>query len=140
MRILIMNNKLKTSRISAFGFFVVAGFLMAAGCSHKMKFSRDKAAFNASSPIQTFRSVADMNDSYFVIRENNYFEFYRQLFDSVKNTHYPGKYTRDGDTMLLKFYDKKGELLLGSKAFINLAGTEIIFFNRKPVKKEDFIP
>ena len=27
-----------------------------------------------------------MNDSYFEIKENNFFEFYRQLFDSVKNT------------------------------------------------------
>lgn len=78
-----------------------------------------------------------MNDSYFVLRENNYFEFYRQLFDSVKNTQYPGKYERNGDTLILHFYNKKGAVLLGSKAFINNGGGEIIFFNKKPLKKSD---
>lgn len=81
-----------------------------------------------------------MNDSYFVLRENNFFEFYRQLFDSVKNTHYPGKYRRTGDTLVLDFYDKKGEELLGRKAFINNSGNEIVFFNKKPVKRRPLYP
>lgn len=106
-------------------------------CSPTARFNRDKASFEASPVIVTFKSVADMNDSYFVLREHNYFEFYRQLYDSIKNTQYPGKYVRNGDTLLLKFYDKKGAKLLGSKAFINNAGGEIIFFNKKPVKKVD---
>ncbi len=69
-----------------------------------------------------------MNDSYFEIRENNYFEFYRQLFDSVKNTVYPGKYNLVNDTLHLKFYDKKGLELLGRKAVIKEGKKEIVFF------------
>ena len=69
-----------------------------------------------------------MNDSYFDIRENNFFEFYRQLFDSIKNTSYPGKYTMNGDTLILNFYNKKGVALLGSKALINKTKKEIVFF------------
>ena len=70
-----------------------------------------------------------MNDAYFVIRENYFFEFYRQLFDSVKNTSYPGRYTQKGDTLLLNFYNKKGEEILGRKALINPNKKEIIFFD-----------
>ena len=66
--------------------------------------------------MQSFTAVADMNDSYFEIRENNYFQFYRQLFDSIKNTVYPGTYTMKNDTLLLNFFDKKGENILGKKA------------------------
>ncbi len=111
--------------------------LILSACSPTARFNRDKAEFEASPVIITFKSVADMNDSYFVLREHNYFEFYRQLYDSIKNTRYPGKYVWNGDTLLLSFYDKKGKQLLGSKAFINNAGGEIIFFNKKPVKKTD---
>ena len=78
-----------------------------------------------------------MNDAYFVIKENNFFEFYRQLFDSVKNTSYPGRYTKSGDTLLLNFYNKKGRDFLGSKAFINPYKKEIIFFDHYPgIKKK----
>ena len=73
-----------------------------------------------------------MNDAFFVIKENNFFEFYRQLFDSVKNTSYPGKYTRNGDTLLLEFYNKKGKHILGRKALINSSKKEIIFFDQYP--------
>ncbi|MEP7163848.1 MAG: hypothetical protein ABI741_04090 [Ferruginibacter sp.] len=97
-------------------------------CSPANKFKKDKAFFDASAVQLSFKSVADMNDSYFVIKENNFFEFYRQLFDSVKNTSYPGKYTKNGDTLLLHFYNKKGTALLGSKALINEKKKEIIFF------------
>lgn len=79
----------------------------------------------------SFKSVADMNDSYFILKENNFFEFYRQLFDSVKNTRYPGKYSKSGDTLLLEFYDKKGYEILGKKAIINK--NDIIFFDNAPV-------
>ena len=71
-----------------------------------------------------------MNDAYFVIKENNFFEFYRALFDSVKNTSYPGKYTKNGDTMYLQFYNKKGSDMLGNKALINSQKKEIIFFDK----------
>ena len=97
-------------------------------CSPALKFKKDRDAFNASAVIRSFKSVADMNDSYFEIRENNFFEFYRQLFDSVKNSSYPGRYTLNGDTLYLNFYDKKGKELLGSKAVIKETKNEIVFF------------
>jgi len=97
-------------------------------CSPSQSFHKDKALFEASAVQLSFRSVADMNDSYFVIKENNFFEFYRQLFDSVKNTSYPGRYTKNGDTLLLHFYNKKGLTLLGSKALIDEGKKEISFF------------
>lgn len=97
-------------------------------CSPAYKFNKDKAAFEGSTITRSFKSVADMNDSYFEIRENNFFEFYRQLFDSVKNTSYPGRYELKGDTLYLEFYDKKGKELLGNKAVIHESKNEIIFF------------
>jgi hypothetical protein len=101
---------------------------MILSCSSTYKFNKDKAAFEASAVKMSFVSVADMNDSYFEIRENNYFEFYRQLFDSVKNTRYPGHYTQQGDTLYLKFYDKRGRALLGNKAVIHNEKKQIFFF------------
>ena len=80
-----------------------------------------------------------MNDSYFDIRENNFLEFYRQLFDSVKNSRYPGKYSLQGDTMLLYFYDKKGYDLLGKKAYIDKEKKEIIFFDQYPGVRKKLI-
>lgn len=105
---------------------LIIGF--AWSCSGSGRFSRDEAAFNASPITRSFISVADMNDSYFDIRENNFFEFYKMLFDSVKNTRYPGTYTFKGDTMILKFYDKKGQDLLGKKALVATRKNQIIFF------------
>jgi hypothetical protein len=72
-------------------------------------------------------------------KENNFFEFYRQLFDSVKNTVYPGKYTKDGDIMVLNFYNKKGEKVLGKKALINEEKKEIIFFDYSPAVNKKFV-
>lgn len=97
-------------------------------CSPAYKFKRDEAAFKASKVLMSFTSIADMNDAHFDIKENNYFEFYRQLFDSVKNTHYPGRYTRLADTLYLTYYDNKGKSVLGTKAVVNEAKQEIIFF------------
>jgi hypothetical protein len=105
----------------------IVGFIIA-GCSASQKFRRDKAAFDASKVTHSFKSVADMNDAYFEIKENGFFDFYRQLFDSVKNTRYPGKFELKNDTMYLKFYDKRGKELLGSKAVVNEAKHEILFF------------
>lgn len=97
-------------------------------CSSSHEFNKVKDEFDASMVTMQFKSVADMNDSYFDIKENNFFEFYRQLFDSVKNTRYPGTYTVVNDTFYLKFYDRRGEKLLGSKAVVNENKTEIVFF------------
>ena len=109
-------------------FFIFIIISAAFSCSPAYKFNKDKEAFNSSKVKYSFKSVADMNDSYFEIRENNFFEFYRELFDSVKNTRYPGRYTLDGDTLLLDFYDKKGKKLLGSKAVIMDDNKKIEFF------------
>ncbi len=107
--------------------FLIIGTIVLS-CSPEYKFNKDRAAFDASKVTISFTSIADMNDSYFDIKENNYFEFYRQLFDSVKNTRYPGRYTRRGDTLYLKFYNNKGRKLLGSKAVIHEGKKEIVFF------------
>ena len=98
-------------------------------CSVAHHFKKDKVLFNASGIVTKYKAVADMNDAYFVIKENNFFEFYRQLFDTVKNTAYPGKYAKKGDTLFLSFYNKKGNNLLGNKALINPNKKEIIFFD-----------
>lgn len=108
-----------------FTFLLLAGF---AACSLKSGFEKDRAMFEASPVKMTFRSVADMNDAYFEIRENHFFEFYRQLFDSVKNTRYPGRLTQQGDTLLLHFYNKEGEKMLGSRAIVDEKKNEIRFF------------
>ena len=97
-------------------------------CSPSFKFRNDKPLFEASKVQMSFKSVADLNDSYFELKENNFFEFYRQLFDSVKNTSYPGRYTKKGDTLFLQFYNKKGLQLLGSKAVVNEKKKQIVFF------------
>jgi hypothetical protein len=109
-------------------FILYTCFLGLLSCSPMRNFKNDKALFESSAVQLSFKSVADMNDSYFVIKENNFFEFYRQLFDSVKNSSYPGKYSKSGDTLILHFYNKKGITLLGSKALIDDEKKEIRFF------------
>jgi hypothetical protein len=99
-------------------------------CSPSIAFKKDKAQFDASAVITKYKSVGDLNDSYFAIKENNYFEFYMQLFDSVKNTSYPGKYTKNGDTLFLNFYNKAAEAFLGSKALVNNTKKEVVFFDK----------
>ena len=113
------------------------GIIALTNCSADKSFNKQRLAFESSAIITKYKAIADMNDAYFVIKENNYFEFYRQLFDSVKNTSYQGKYTKNGDTLLLNFYNKKGQNFLGSKAFINPEKKEIIFFDHYPgIKKK----
>ncbi len=107
-------------------FLLVILLLSVISCSAAYKFNKVKPAFDRSGVLYSFTSVADMNDSYFVIKENNFVEFYRQLFDSVKNSSYPGKYSKNGDTLLLQFYNKKAVELLGNKAIIQ--ENEIKFF------------
>lgn len=108
-------------------------------CSSSMNFSKDKAAFESSAVLKQYKAVADMNDFYFDVKENGFFEFYRQLFDSVKNSRYPGKYIMNRDTLLLTFYNNKGKELLGSKALINHSKKEIIFFDNYPGVKKRLI-
>lgn len=108
-------------------------------CSGRMNFSHDQNAFNASAVTEKFKAVADLNDYYFELRENGFFEYYRQLFDSVKNTRFPGKFERKQDTLILKFYDPRGYDLLGHKAIINHNKKEIIFFDTYPGIKKTLI-
>ena len=108
-------------------------------CADTRSFRRDKTLFESSAIITQYKAIEDMNDSYFVIKENNFFEYYKQLFDSVKNTGYPGKYTKKGDTLYLNFYNKKGISILGSKAIINQSKKEIIFFDTYPGIKKRLI-
>lgn len=104
------------------------GLLLLSSCSSGSKFQRDKPAFEASKVEKHFTSIANMNDAHFEMRENNFFEFYRLLFDSVKNTSFPGKYVRSGDTLLLQFYSKKGKSHLGSRAVIDSVANHISFY------------
>ena len=93
-------------------------------------FKKDRTAFDAAAVIIKYKAIGDLNDSYFTIKENNFFEFYMQLFDSVKNTSYPGKYRKNGDTLYLNFYNKAAEVFLGSKALIDNNKKEIVFFDK----------
>lgn len=108
--------------------FLLTAFAYACNEPVSMNYEKDKAAFEGSKVIKSFKSVADMNDAYFELKENNYFEFYRQLFDSVKNTSYPGKYVQKDDTLYLSFYDVRGDSVLGSKAIIKGDDEQIVFF------------
>ena len=117
--------------------FIVLAVIIS--CSPSNSFKKDKKQFDASPVITKYKAIADMNDAYFVIKENNFFEFYRQLFDSVKNTQYPGTYIKKGDTLYLHFYNKKGAELLGNKALINQNKKEIIFFDTYPSAKRKLI-
>lgn len=122
--------------------FIVLIFIVTVliiSCAGSKNFKRDEEAFKSSNVIMSFKSVADMNDSYFVIKENNFIEYYKVLYDSVKNTSYPGKYTKNGDTMLLSFYNKKGYSLLGHKALVEKNNKEIVFFDNFPGYKKRLI-
>ena len=123
-----------------FCFFpILIVLLILFSCSPSHKFNKEKSLFEASKVQFRFKSVADLNDSYFELKENNFFEYYRQLFDSVKNTRYPGKYTRNGDTLILSFYNKKGAVLLGRKALVDNRKKEIVFFDNYPGVKKRLI-
>jgi hypothetical protein len=119
---------MKTTQI--FTLIIIVVSIIIFSCSPTNAFKKDKAAFDSSPVISTYKAIGDLNDSYFTIRQNNFFEFYMQLFDSVKNTAYPGKYTKKGDTLFLNFYNKGAEVFLGSKALINNDKKEIIFFDK----------
>jgi hypothetical protein len=109
---------------------IIAISIIVISCASTNNFKKDKPAFDAAAVIMKYKAIGDLNDSYFTIKQNNFFEFYMQLFDSVKNTSYPGKYTKNGDTLFLNFYNKGAEVFLGSKALINNDKKEIIFFDK----------
>jgi len=95
-------------------------------------FNRDKALFDASALKAKLKAIDDLNDCYFEIKENGFIDFYCQLYDSLKNTHYPGRYTQQEDTLFLKFYNKDAYKILGKKALISHTKKEILFFDTYP--------
>ena len=109
--------------------FTLVTAMLIISCANNA-FKKDKTAFDAAAIITKYKAIGDLNDSYFTIKENNFFEFYMQLFDSIKNTSYPGRYTKNGDTLFLNFYNKGAEVFLGSKALINNNKKEIVFFDK----------
>lgn len=115
---------------NSYYIILIASLAIFVSCSPNRAFKKAKPAFDAAAVITKYKAIGDLNDSYFTIRENNFFEFYMKLFDSVKNTAYPGRYTKNGDTLFLNFYNKKAEAFLGSKALINTQKKEIIFFDK----------
>jgi hypothetical protein len=123
-----------------FKFLVAVGIVaLTVSCGSTHKFKKDKAAFNASKIVTQYKAIGDLNDSYFSIKENNFFEFYMQLFDSIKNTSFPGKYSLSGDTMLLQFYKSGAKAILGTKAYVDKAKKEIIFFDQVIGVKRRFL-
>ncbi len=80
-------------------------------------------------PVQMqFYSVEDYNDARFEIKEKNRFFYYRSLFDSIPNSRYWGKYSRNGDTLVLQFIQPDGYKVLGTKAIIDSLANRITFF------------
>ncbi len=115
---------------NSYFIILISSLAIFISCSPINAFKKDKPAFDAAAVITKYKAIGDLNDSYFTIRENNFFEFYMKLFDSVKNTAYPGRYTKNGDTLFLNFYNKTAEAFLGSKALINTQKKEIVFFDK----------
>ncbi len=99
-------------------------------CASSKEFKKNMQSVDDAVVLKSFKNVVEgVNNSYFEIKENNYFDSYRLLFDSVKNTRYAGTYTSEigNDTIALKFFHSKGVKMLGSKAVIK--GKNITFFN-----------
>jgi len=74
-----------------------------------------------------FYSISDYNDAYFELKDRHKFQFYRSLFDSLPNSRLKGKYTVNGDTLILHFSTPDGYKILGSKAIIDTAANQITF-------------
>ena len=105
-------------------FLFAIGLLFLVSCGGSQKLRND-----ASPVTKSFRNVVEgVNNSYFEIKEGGYFDSYRLLFDSVKNTRYAGTYTSicGSDTLNLQFFQKKGAKILGNRAII--IGKKITFF------------
>ena len=106
------------------------------GCNFKNEQKTDHRDLKNAKTISTFKASSDMNNSYFILKEGNYFEFYKSLYDSIKNTHFAGKYSLNGDTLILNFFDNKGEEIFGNRAIINTEKNKIYFFNSSKEAKQ----
>lgn len=133
----IYKNNLALPYIFAYMKGVVILFLILVfSCNSSKKQGNDLENLEKAKVIKTFKATSDMNDSYFSLKENNYFEFYKSLYDSVKNTVYGGKYSKIGDTLVLNFFDNKGDSLFGNRAVINSENSKIYFFNASKEAKQ----
>lgn len=115
---------------------IIIFILLFSGCNSKKEQKTDLLKLEKAKIISTFKSSSDMNNSYFILKEGNYFEFYKNLYDSIKNTHFAGKYSRKGDTLILNFWDNKGEEIFGNRAIINTEKNKIYFFNSSKEAKQ----
>lgn len=84
---------------------------------------------------KTFTSVSDLNDSYFTLNQDQTFEYYKLLLDSIKNTVYSGTYRVEHDTIFLEFQDEDGKHLLGERVLIDTLQENILFLDASPETK-----
>ncbi len=77
-------------------------------------------------------SLSDLNDCYLSLSEDWKFEYYKMLFDSIKNTEFTGTYQLQHDTILLNFDKKEGENLLGNRLVMDENRENIIFIDAAP--------
>ena len=116
-----------------FTLIIILGLLFSCNTAQNHKVEMDK--LEKAKVISTFRSSSDMNDSYFLLKDGNYFEFYKSLYDSVKNTVYGGTYSMHLDTIKLEFFNVEGEKIFGNRAVIDKEKNEIYFFNASNAAK-----
>lgn len=81
---------------------------------------------------KTFMSLSDLNDCYLTLSSDWKFEYYKMLFDSIKNTEYTGTYQLQNDTILLNFDKKEGEALLGNRLLMDETKEHIVFIDAAP--------
>lgn len=81
---------------------------------------------------KTFMSLSDLNDCYFSFSEDGKFEYYKMLFDSIKNTEFTGTYQLQNDTFFLQFDKKEGEELLGNRLIMDENKENIVLIDAAP--------
>lgn len=111
----------------------IAFLVLAVSCNNAEQKSEElpplteQKAFN-----KTFMSLSDLNDCYFTLTENNQFEYYKMLLDSIKNTEFTGQYKIVNDTIYLTFDKEEGKNLLGYRVIIDENAENIVFIDAAP--------
>ena len=77
----------------------------------------------------------ELQDDYFVLKENNYFTFYQTIWlvATIKQVAYIGTYTKANDTILLNWIGVNPQEIrpfLSSKCIIDSVANEIWFLDR----------
>jgi hypothetical protein len=110
-----------------------------AGCAgekSQVPVSSKNAQPEAHNSIEhSFTSVSDLNDAYFSLTHDLKFEYYKLLFDSIRNTNFSGTYTIKQDTIFLKFDDEEGKKLLGERVLMDTLLENILFIDAAPESK-----